>query len=104
MPTELQDAIDTPIFVDIALPIEERRHQAHAVARLKEAARRVANRDTEPIARAIVDATGADHGDDDEAWVLAFTDAEDKATKALDAALGIPEAPHQLILHRLAPN
>ena len=44
---DLQDAINTPIFVDIALPIEERRHQTRAVARLKMAARRLANPDYE---------------------------------------------------------
>ena len=41
--TDLQDAIDTPIFVDVALPIEERRHQTRAVATLKKAAGLVAN-------------------------------------------------------------
>ncbi len=51
--SDLQDALDTPIFVDIALPIEERRHQSKAVATLKEAARRVANPDYEAGVQAI---------------------------------------------------
>jgi len=41
--SELQAALETSIFVDIALPTEERRHQAKVVATLKEAARLVAN-------------------------------------------------------------
>ena len=43
MMSELEDALETSIFVDIALPIEERRHQAKVVATLKEAAKLVAN-------------------------------------------------------------
>lgn len=37
---DLQEALDTPIFPDIALPIEERRHQSEAVSVLKRAARK----------------------------------------------------------------
>ena len=44
--SELQAALETSIFVDIALPTEERRHQAKVVATLKEAARLVANSPT----------------------------------------------------------
>ena len=47
---ELQAALETSIFVDIALPTEERRHQAKVVATLKEAARLVANPNIEAAA------------------------------------------------------
>lgn len=40
---DLLEALDAPIFVDIALPIEERRYQTRVVATLKDAARRMAN-------------------------------------------------------------
>ena len=75
--TDLQDALNTPIFVDIALPIEERRHQSKAVATLKEAARRVANPDYEAALVKLVSI-----GDD--FWI-------DEAQEIVDAALGITE-------------
>ncbi len=40
---KIQEAIDTTIFPDIALSIEERRYQAKAVATLKQAARKYAD-------------------------------------------------------------
>ncbi len=36
----LQEALDTLIFVDIALPLDERRHEGEAVVVLKQAARK----------------------------------------------------------------
>ena len=51
--SELQAALETSIFVDIALPTEERRHQAKVVATLKEAARLVANPNIEAAHRAM---------------------------------------------------
>ena len=48
-PQDLNEAIETSIFVDIALPIEERRHQARIVATLKEAARLVVNPNYETV-------------------------------------------------------
>ncbi len=49
---ELTEALETSIFVDIALPIEERRHQAKVVATLKRAARLVADPNDDAIERA----------------------------------------------------
>ena len=57
-PVEMQEALDANVFIDIALPIDERRYQSHVVAALKTAARRVANPDYEKNAIELVDSDG----------------------------------------------
>ena len=85
---QLQEAIDTTIFPDIALSIEERRYQAKAVATLKQAARKVANPDYE----AAIDRWWAEVGDLMKPTIS--SGAIDRAVEnAIKTALGIEEAP-----------